>query len=179
MRHRIVATAAALSLAVMLLVNFRTPEDIALPGSAASPGASPGTGTGGTSSRTRAGIGSTSSVGITGSVGLSKSSGSTGSSRTGQTATGASAQFVGPLAPDPYGDVQVQITVQAGKIVEVVAVAMPVGGHSGRISNFVAPILRTQALTAQSANIDGVSGATYTSRAYTASLQGALDKAGL
>ena len=60
-----------------------------------------------------------------------------------------------------------------------IALALPVGGHSGRISNYVAPILRTQALAAQSAAIDGVSGATYTSRAYAASLQGALDQAGL
>ena len=59
------------------------------------------------------------------------------------------------------------------------AVSLPVGGHSGQISNFVAPILRSQALAAQSSRIDGVSGATYTSEAYSMSLQGALDAAGI
>ena len=83
------------------------------------------------------------------------------------------------MAANPYGDVQVQITVKNGKITDVQALAMPTGGHSGRISNYVAPILRSQALSAQSANINGVSGASYTSQAYAESLQGALDAAGI
>lgn len=179
MRQRIAAAATSLALAVLLLVNFRGPQDIAISGVAPStiPGSDRATGrtptAGGTASRTTTGIRSNGTFGATGS------SGSAGFSRVGPTATGAPAQFVGPLAADPYGDVQVQITVQAGKIVDLVALALPVGGHSGRISDFVAPLLRKQALAAQSANIDGVSGATYTSRAYAASLQGALDKAGL
>ena len=54
-----------------------------------------------------------------------------------------------------------------------------VGRALGRISRAAAPILREEALQAQSANIDTVSGATYTSEAYAQSLQAALDSAGL
>jgi uncharacterized protein with FMN-binding domain len=79
----------------------------------------------------------------------------------------------------PYGPVQVQIVVTNGKIADVRALALPRGGHSGRISQFVEPILRSQALAAQSASIDGISGATFTSSAYAQSLQAALDAAGL
>ena len=178
MRRRIAASAAGLALAVLLLVNFRTPEDLALQ---AATGATVGTDT---ASGARSGSrGSTrTATGGIGSTGSSSSNGSSsvvGSSRSAPTPSTGPVLFAGPVAADPFGNVQVQITVSGGKIVDVVALALPVGGHSGRISNYVAPILRTQALTAQSAAIDGVSGATYTSRAYAASLQGALDQAGL
>lgn len=176
MRQRITASAAAFALALMLLVNFKGPQDAALvatagsdPNSGTATGGSPRSGTSGT----QAGTGST---GGSGSLG---SSGTTGTSGNAPTSPGVSGQFVGPMAADPYGDVEVKITVQAGKITDVAVLAMPMGGHSGRISNFVAPILRTQALTAQSARINGVSGATYTSQAYATSLQGAIDQAGL
>lgn len=180
MRQRITATAASLALALMLLVNFRSPQDLAL-ATATNPGSNTGGAAGGTAARTGTGTGSvgTARSGATGATGSAGAGGSTGSSRTSQSTTGAAAQYVGPVAADPYGNVQVQITVQSGKIVDVTALAMPIGGHSGRISNYVAPILRTQALTAQSARINGVSGATYTSMAYAQSLQGALDQAGL
>ena len=178
MRRRITATAAAMALAIVLLVNFRTPEDLAVQaaaGGAVGPdAASGGGGASGGTSRTSAG-----GIGSIGSSASSGNSGVIGSSRSAPTPASGTAQYTGPLAADPFGNVQVQITVSGGKLVDVVALALPVGGHSGRISNYVGPILRTQALAAQSANIDGVSGATYTSRAYAASLQGALDQAGL
>ena len=61
---------------------------------------------------------------------------------------------------------------------DVTALQLPSGdGNSRRISRVVEPILRDEALTAQTAQIDLVSGATYTSRAYETSLQAALDKA--
>ena len=50
-------------------------------------------------------------------------------------------------------------------------------GHSQRISQAAEPILREEALSAQTANIDLLSGATYTSEAYVESLQSALDQA--
>lgn len=179
MRQRIGATAAGLGLAVMLLVNFRTPEDLAAAAAAtAAVGSSDMASSGGTI-RTGAGGGSTNGLGSSSSGGSTGTSGATGSSRAAPTPSTGTAQFTGPVAADPFGNVQVQITVSGGKIVDVAALALPVGGHSGRISKYVAPILRTQALAAQSAAIDGVSGATYTSQAYAASLQGALDQAGL
>ena len=66
-----------------------------------------------------------------------------------------------------------------GKLTDVVALELPTGRRSGQISNYAAPILRQEALQAQSAKIDLVSGATYTSDAYTQSLQAALDQAGV
>jgi len=79
----------------------------------------------------------------------------------------------------PYGPVQVQITVGGGQINDVQALSLPTGGHSGRISNAVAPMLRSEALTAQSASINVISGATYTSIGYARSLQSAIDAAGI
>lgn len=83
----------------------------------------------------------------------------------------------GQLEDMRFGPVQVQVTISGGKIADIAAVALPTGGRSGRISQFAEPVLRSEALTAQSANIDIVSGATYTSEAYAASLQSALDQA--
>jgi uncharacterized protein with FMN-binding domain len=67
--------------------------------------------------------------------------------------------------------------VSNGKISDVQAIELPSGGRSGQISNYVAPILASEALKAQNASIDIVSGATYTSQAYARSLQSALDQA--
>lgn len=87
--------------------------------------------------------------------------------------------MTGSLVSTRYGDVEVQITVANGQITAVEAVALPSGGRSGQISASVEPILASEALAAQSANIDTVSGATYTSQGYAQSLQAALDQAGI
>lgn len=81
----------------------------------------------------------------------------------------------GPTISTRWGPVQVQITVANGRLTDVTALQLPTGGRSGRISDQCSPTLRSQALAAQSAAIDGVSGATYTSIAYARSLQAALD----
>lgn len=70
------------------------------------------------------------------------------------------------------------MTIANGKITDVTTLASPDNdGRSMMISQRAIPTLRSQALSAQSANIQGVSGATYTSEGYAASLQSALDKA--
>jgi uncharacterized protein with FMN-binding domain len=90
---------------------------------------------------------------------------------------GTAKQITGADSPNQYGDVQVQVTTSGGKITQVTAVRLPTGdGRSQEISSFAGPQLAQQALAAQSANIDGVSGATYTSESYRASLQSALDQ---
>lgn len=76
-----------------------------------------------------------------------------------------------------YGTVQVQVTLDNGRIVDVAAVQLPHGGRSSEIAAYAAPRLRAEALTAQSAHIDAVSGASYTSEGYARSLQSALDAA--
>ncbi len=76
-----------------------------------------------------------------------------------------------------YGIVQVRVTLVGSKMTDVTALQLPEGGRSTDISNYAAPKLRQEALAAQSANIDTVSGASYTSAGYAASLQSALDAA--
>jgi hypothetical protein len=82
----------------------------------------------------------------------------------------------GPVVSTDYGDVQVRVTLQGSRIVDVQALQLPSDrSRSVRISQEAGPILRQEALQAQSANIDLVSGASYTSQGYAQSLQGALD----
>ena len=79
-----------------------------------------------------------------------------------------------------YGDVQVSVTVSGGRLVDVQAVQLPSDrARSQGISSDAGPLLRNEALRAQSARINTVSGATYTSDGYAQSLQSALDRAGL
>jgi uncharacterized protein with FMN-binding domain len=77
-----------------------------------------------------------------------------------------------------YGVVEVRVTFKGRRILDVTAVSMPQGGRSSDISAMAGPQLRQEALTAQSANINAVSGASYTSAGYAKSLQSAIDRAG-
>ncbi|MGI9188374.1 MAG: FMN-binding protein [Gaiellales bacterium] len=86
---------------------------------------------------------------------------------------------VGSSVSNPYGNVQVKVTLKGGKLTRVTFLDLPYGDPTSQsISDQVAPVLAQQSIDAQSANIAGVSGATYTSDAYRQSLQSALDKAG-
>jgi len=79
-----------------------------------------------------------------------------------------------------WGPVQVQITVQNGTLTAVQAVVYPQNNpRDEQINSYAIPQLNSEALAAKSAQIDMVSGATYTSEGYLGSLQSALDKAGL
>ena len=86
--------------------------------------------------------------------------------------------FTGPAVFVNYGTVQVKITVTNGKITDAVAVQAP-SGRNDRYTKMAVPILKAQTLAAQSANIQGASGASYTSYGWFKSLQGALADAGL
>jgi uncharacterized protein with FMN-binding domain len=102
----------------------------------------------------------------------SNSSGSNSSSSSSKTVTG-SAVDVG------YGIVQVQAVIKGGKLTDVQAVSLPNNdGHSARISEQAFPMLVQQAIAAQSANISGIGGASYTSYGFQQSLSSALSKAG-
>jgi uncharacterized protein with FMN-binding domain len=74
--------------------------------------------------------------------------------------------------------VQVRITVANGKITKAETVQAPKGGQSDQITANAVPKLNQAAVAAGSADIDAVSGATYTSAGYKESLQSALDQAG-
>ena len=86
--------------------------------------------------------------------------------------------FTGPSVNVNYGNVQVKITVVNGRITDAVAVKAPTGKND-RYTNMAVPTLKAQTLKAQSANIQGVSGASYTSYGWFTSLQGAIALAGL
>ncbi len=80
---------------------------------------------------------------------------------------------------NPYGVVQVQIVVVNSRITTVTAPQYPKTSDSGPINARAIPILIQETLTAQSANIAAVSGASFTSPSFKTSLQSALTKAGL
>lgn len=101
-------------------------------------------------------------------------------------ARGAPVQTTRPAGPrtvlgqpqdNPYGTVQVKVTLAGGRITDVQAVQLPTGGRSGDIAAYAAPRLRSEVLAAQSASIDTVSGASYDSEGYARSVQSALDAA--
>jgi uncharacterized protein with FMN-binding domain len=82
------------------------------------------------------------------------------------------------VVPNRYGPVQVRISVRAGRLVDVEAVQLPTAAARGvEIGRRAVPMLREQALQRQSADLDTVSGATYTSDGYRRSLQSAIDAA--
>ncbi len=96
------------------------------------------------------------------------------------TTASASATVAGDVADTRWGPVQVQLTVQDGKITAVSVIQYPNNnGRDQEINATALPILVQETLTAQNAKIDMVSGATVTSDGYLSSLQSALDKAGL
>jgi uncharacterized protein with FMN-binding domain len=94
-------------------------------------------------------------------------------------ASGLSAgTFDGDVIGTRWGPVQVAVTIANGKITNVTTLASPNDKQKSiSINNRATPILRSEALSVQSANIDSVSGATYTSEGYASSLQSALDQA--
>jgi uncharacterized protein with FMN-binding domain len=85
-------------------------------------------------------------------------------------------QFAGAPATNPYGQIKVTLTVSDGRITAANA-TYPTAGQSASINASAIPKLRQATLAAQSAKVDSVSGATFTSEAYLTSLQGALDAA--
>jgi uncharacterized protein with FMN-binding domain len=88
-------------------------------------------------------------------------------------------RYTGPVVDAYYGNVQVQATVQNGRISDVQFLTYPNDRRTSvRINNVAIPYLTEEALQAQSANVDLVSGATLTSEAFVESLQSALATAG-
>ncbi|MFD7733890.1 FMN-binding protein [Kitasatospora phosalacinea] len=104
--------------------------------------------------------------------------GSTGGTDAAQ-GTDASARTVTGSAVDTrYGPVQVKVTMAGGRISGIDVIQYPTRDRRDQeINEYAIPVLNQEAIAAQSADIDVVSGATYTSDGYTRSLQSALDQA--
>ncbi|MFF2510023.1 FMN-binding protein [Streptomyces sp. NPDC058086] len=110
----------------------------------------------------------------------SPSPGSSSGSSSGSTKSTGTKTVTGDTVQTRWGPVQVRVTLKNGKITDVTAVSYPTDNpRDQEINSYAIPQLRREALAAQSAQIDSVSGASYTSDGYKQSLQSALDSAGL
>jgi uncharacterized protein with FMN-binding domain len=167
---RALVAVAGTGLALALLFSFKTPDD---PG----PGGANGSTRGAVAAPTSRAATPTQAAG--GSTATPQSTDGPAATPTPTSGTLADGTVAGPVVDTRFGPVQVQVTVSGGKVTEITALQLPSGGRSGRISEVAEPILHDEALSAQSAQIDTVSGATYTSDAYERSLQAALDQAGI
>jgi uncharacterized protein with FMN-binding domain len=119
----------------------------------------------------------TASAASTATKSTSASSGGSGSS--GSPSSAVSGTATGDAIDTQYGPVQVRVTVKDGKIAAIQGLVLTGNDpRSTEISSSAEPTLEQEALTRQSADIDAVSGATFTSAGYAQSLQSALDKLG-
>jgi uncharacterized protein with FMN-binding domain len=185
---RAITALVTTAVALVLLFSFKTPGGATLARSTGTSGVAivGATTTSGSSSVDGAGSGATSTTtsGATTSGASSDATSGTRSSVAGSSSRSTSASALrdgtttGAVVTTRFGPVQVKVTIAGGAITDVVALQLPSrDGHSQRIAELAEPILRQEALQAQSANIDLLSGATYTSEAYAESLQSALDNA--
>ncbi|RWA63142.1 FMN-binding protein [Mesorhizobium sp.] len=86
--------------------------------------------------------------------------------------------YTGPPADAYYGIIQIQALVQGGQLTALKVLKYPSDRRTSiNINRQALPMLRDEAISAQSANVDIISGATLTSRAFIQSLRGALMKA--
>ncbi|HEX3715191.1 MAG TPA: FMN-binding protein [Trebonia sp.] len=168
--RRIILAVCATAAALVLLLSFKSHTQTATAGS--SPAAALGTPVPGTGTAT-----SGSATSGTGPA-TPAASAAAGSTRGGSAANGTSATVTGAAWPTIYGPVQVRITVSGGKITAATATEYPTDTpRDAQINAFAIPQLNSETVAAGSAQIDTVSGATYTSQGYIGSLQNALDKA--
>ena len=159
----IVGTVAGLA----VLLGFKTQPLGDGAGFAVAPLASSASDTGGGSTTTAGGSGGDGTAGGGGSGG-----GGSG------TATSTATQSVtGSAVGTPYGPVQITVTSTGGRITDVQVLQAPwSSGTDQQINGYALPILIQETIDAQSATIDMVSGATYTSNGYIQSLQSVLDQ---
>ncbi|SDX28368.1 FMN-binding domain-containing protein [Arthrobacter sp. yr096] len=167
--------ATALASAGILLAGWQSGAHIAETGTATTTSLSSSATSGGSATSGSTGSGGAGS-GTTGS----DSTGSSGTGSSGSPASGSttSATYDGASVQTRFGTVQVQVTIQDGKITEVTPLQLTDAERkSAQISSRAAPVLRSEVLQAQSANVQTIGGATVTSDAYLSSLQAALDAA--
>jgi uncharacterized protein with FMN-binding domain len=168
--RRVILAICATAAALVLLLSFKTHTQSGLGSSPAAALGSPAPGTGDAAATT--------APSASASAAKAKSSTSTSSTSAASTGTSAAKTVTGAAWPTIYGPVQVQVTVKNGKVTAVTATEYPQETpRDYQINSYAIPQLNSEALAAGSANIDSVSGATYTSQGYISSLQNALDKA--
>ncbi len=152
--------------ALVLLFSYHTSTSSAASTSVVAQGGTGTTSDGSTDSgSSSSGSGSSSDSGSSSGSGSGSSSGKT---------------YTGDAVSTRYGDVQVKITVANGKVTAAEVTTVPWNNpRDQQINSYAVPVLNSEAVDAQSDQIDMVSGATYTSEGYIQSLQSALDQANL
>jgi uncharacterized protein with FMN-binding domain len=177
--RRALLTLGSTAAGLAALLSFKTHSVAAADPPASTPAASSGTSQP-SSNGTGSGLAG-SAAPQTGST-TSKASGGTpkasgGTPTAGSGAPAAARTVTGTVANTQYGPMQVQVTLTGTKITNVTVLQRTDdGSESDQIDANAIPKLTNETLTAQSARIDAVSGATYTSSGYIQSLQSALDK---
>jgi uncharacterized protein with FMN-binding domain len=162
MRRVILATVSTVAVLVFLL-SFKTHATSVLASSPPSAVAGPAP----------AGSASAGTSGLTSSATPGATASASPASVAARTVTGDAAQTI-------YGPVQVRVTVKNGKVTAASAVEYPQQDpRDFQINSYAIPALNQEAVSASSAQIDSISGATFTSEGYVTSLQSALTKAGL
>ena len=170
MRRAVLAFGSTVA-GLILLLSFRSHS-----GAAASAGVS-AAGTSSDSSSTASSAAATPSASPRAAGGMASGGAQSGGTTSGGTASGSKV-ITGDVVNGPYGPSQVAITLSGDKITKVTVLQhTDDGSNSQLIDGNALPKLTTETLAAQSAKIDAVSGASYTSAGYIKSLQSALDKA--
>lgn len=164
-----IAVLALTGLGSALVASFQVPDTPALTTTTADPGGTASAA--GPSADTGAGTGAGSGQDGAAAIPSPSVAGGTAASPY------ADGTYAGTAVDEPWGPFQVQATISGGRLVGVTLVQSPGDSHSSRINSQAVPWLTEAAIAAQSAQVDMVSGATWTSRSYATSLQGALDAA--
>jgi uncharacterized protein with FMN-binding domain len=169
--RRVLLALAATAIGLVLLLSYKAhspnPQSSALSGPEPGETVAPATGALTEPSTAAAGAGASTAAGA--------SSGAAASSKKAK-----SGVYSGDPETSQFSTIQVKITVSGGRISDITLIQdLDDDEHSAEVDAYATPILRSEALSAQSANVDVVSGATFTSESYTQSLQSAIDRAGL
>jgi uncharacterized protein with FMN-binding domain len=181
MRRVLLALSGTVAGLIMLLSFKSHPASTAAAGVGAGGAGSPAAAGAGGSAAGGSGAGS-----VTGSGQVASGAGGSGTGGSGRqpagsgagSGSGGTAVATGQAVSTAYGPMQVQATLIGGRITAVKVLQQTnLGSLSQQIDASAIPQLTQEALTAQSARIHAVSGASYTSAGYIQSLQSALDKA--
>jgi uncharacterized protein with FMN-binding domain len=163
--RRVILTIAGTVAGLVALLSFKSHGMTVSPASAATAG-----GTSGASSSGTSGTSSSSTTTVPGEFPMGSLAGKL---------TAGETAVTGHVGNTVYGPVQIQLIMRNSKIVKVAVLEQPMNTiHDIQIGAFAFPKLIGETLTTQTAKIDSVSGASYTSAGYIASLQSALDLRG-
>jgi uncharacterized protein with FMN-binding domain len=177
-RTKPIAALALTGIGSALVIGFQVPAPAAATQAVATTAATATpTGAASTTTATTGTASASPSTATGGGAATATPAGSTTTAAVAATATYADGTYTGTAVTEPWGAFQVQAVVSGGVLTNVILVTSPSDGHSSGINSRAVPALTQAAIAADGASIDLVSGATWTSRSYITSLQGALDQA--